>query len=311
MITENFNFLSANGKTQIHAVRWIPDDRQYHSILQITHGMIEFIERYEKFAEFMTSQGYLVVGHDHLGHGQSVTSEAEWGYIGEPSPSDLLVADMHKLRTITQEEHPNLPYFMLAHSMGSYMIRKYLYYHNENLSGAIIMGTGFMPAIVPITGKIVVKTMSIFKSWHYRSKMVQSLSFDKPYKRYDLTGANAANSWLTKDEEIVKWYYADPRCTFSFTINGYQSLFEAVQFDCKQSTVNGYRKDLPLFIVSGADDPVGNMGIGVKKVYDMMKKAEILDVTYKLYEHDRHEILNETDKEVVYSDILAWLEVHK
>lgn len=311
MRAENFGFLSADGKTTIHAVKWIPDSGEFDAILQITHGMIEYIERYIPFAEFLTSKGFLVVGHDHLGHGQSVSTQEDWGYVGLPNPSDLMVADIHTLRTTIQSEYPGKPYFMLGHSMGSYMLRKYLAFHNENLSGAIIVGTGMVPAGTCRLGLFVARFLSIFRGWHYRSKFVANSAFGKPYRRYDLTGKDTANSWLTKDENVVKAYYSDPRCTFMFTVNGYTALFEAVLFDGKPGNAAKLPKTLPLFIVSGQDDPVGDMGAGVKKVYNMYNDAGIEDITYKLYENNRHEILNELDKEKVFSDILAWMNVRK
>ena len=309
MKTENFTFLSSDGKTNIHAVKWSPDDGQYQAILQITHGMVEYIERYEEFAEFLTNRGYLVVGHDHLGHGASVVSKEEWGYFAQENPSDKVVADMHQLRTIIQGENEGVPYFMFGHSMGSYMLRKYLAFHNDNLRGAIICGTGYMDVKVPRLGMKVARFMAFFLGWHHRSKFIQKLSYDKPYQRYDLTGKDVTNTWLSKNEENVRKYYSDPRCTFLFTLNGYLGLFEAVEFSCRQENIEKVPKKLPLFIISGEDDPVGNNGVGVKTVYDMFMKAGMKDMTYKLYENDRHEILNETDREDVYNDIVSWLNV--
>lgn len=309
MNKEEFTFLSADKKTNIHAVKWIPDDGNYKAILQITHGMVEFIERYEKFATYLTENGFLVVGHDHLGHGESVTTKDDWGYIGEGT-SDWMVEDMNTLRTTIQGENPGVPYYMMGHSMGSYMLRKYLGKYSQGIQGAIIMGTGYMPEGTVKLAMNLAKFFAVFRGWRFRSKMIQSASYDKPYKKYDCYGNDPTNSWLTKDPEIVKWYYNEPKCTFMFTLNAYKALFEAVLESCSEDCVNRVNKDLPIFIVSGAEDPVGNLGEGVMKVYDMFKASGTKDVTYKLYENDRHEILNETDKEVVYSDILAWLNVH-
>lgn len=311
MITEEFSFPSKDGRTKVHAVKWMPDSGEFHAILQITHGMVEYIERYIPFAEFLTQKGFLVVGHDHIGHGESVTSKEEWGYFGRPNPSDLLVGDMHTLRTSVQKVYPGIPYFMLAHSMGSYMLRKYLALYSEGLRGAILMGTGFVPVNKTKMGMAVAKTIAVFRGWHYRSKMVANGVFGKPYKRFDLTGKTLNNSWLTKDEAIVKKYYSDPKCSFTFTLNGYMGLFEAALFTCSLENMKRIPKKLPLLLVSGADDPVGDMGVGVKKVYYMMQEAGMEDVTYKLYENDRHEILNELDKQRVYEDIHAWLNVHE
>lgn len=306
---ESFSFLSADRKSKVHAVRWIPEDGAYHVILQITHGMVEYIERYRDFAEFLNQQGVMVVGHDHIGHGESVAEQKDWGYFTEPNPSDVLVEDMHMLRQLTQEANPGVPYFMLGHSMGSYMLRKYLAIHGEGLRGAIIMGTGCMPDSITKMGLIVVKILSKLFGTRHRSRFVQRLTYDKPYKQYDLTGKDISKSWLTKDEEIVQTYYNDPKCTFRFTLNGYQGLMEAVLFDNQRENIERVPKSLPLFFVSGADDPVGNCGKGVKQVYDKFDMAEKEDITWKLYENDRHEILNETDRDIVYHDIWVWMNV--
>ncbi len=309
MNTTNFTFLSNDGKTAVHAVKWMPEDTNIKAILQISHGMVEFIERYVVFAEFLTAQGYMVVGHDHIGHGASVASKEDWGYFCEGNPSDVVIEDMHKLRTLIQEEYPQYPYFMLGHSMGSFMLRKYLAFHPEKLRGAIIMGTGFIPAGLTRVALGLTACVTKIRGSKHRSKLIQSLAFGADYKDFDMTGEQPEKSWLTKDVEVVKTYYNEPRCTYMFTVNGYKGLFEAVQFSCNPENTAKIPKKLPVFIVSGEQDPVGGLGKGVKQVYDMHKECGALDVTYKLYEDDRHEILNETDKQVVFEDILAWMNV--
>lgn len=307
MKTENLKFQSKDNKTMIDAVCWIPDNGEYHSVLQIAHGMVEYKERYEPFAKFLTEQGFMVVAHDHLGHGESVRSQDDWGYMEEKDPSGTLVEDMHTLRTMFQKENPGKPYFILGHSMGSYMLRKYLAKYGEGLDGAIVMGTGSIPDGTTKLAIALTKCMAKIHGWRYRSTFVQNLTYGRPYKKFDVTGKDAKNSWLTKDEEIVKAYYAHPKCTFQFTLNAYLGLFEAVLFDNQPKNIDKIPKDLPILLVSGEEDPVGDLGVGVKRVYHMFKKAGIQDVICRLYKNDRHEILNETDKEVVYGDILLWL----
>ena len=309
MVTNNFTFLSNDGKTAVHAVKWLPDDGVYKAILQISHGMVEFIERYIPLAEFLTSKGYMVVGHDHIGHGQSVASKEDWGYFCDDNPSDIVVEDMHKLRSMIQEENPDVPYFMLGHSMGSFMLRKYLSVHNDNLRGAIIMGTGFIPEMMTNMALKLTAVITKLRGTKYRSKLIQSLAFGADYKGFDMTGEKPEDSWLTKDVNIVKAYYNEPRCTYMFTVNGYKGLFEAVNFSCNPENAAKIPKKLPLFIVSGEQDPVGGLGKGVKEVYDMYKATGLFDLTYKLYENDRHEILNETDRQTVYRDLLVWMNV--
>lgn len=302
-----FTFPSKDQKTQIHAIKWIPEDGQYDAILQITHGMVEFIERYTPFAEFLIKNRFMVVGHDHLGHGASVNSKDDWGYFAPGDPSSLLVEDMHQLRTIIQGENPGVPYFMLGHSMGSYLLRRYLSVHGEGLHGAIIMGTGFVDPGTAGMGSKVSSIVAKFKGWKYRSKLVSSMAFGAAYKDYDMTGSDPEKSWLTKNTEIVKWYYNEPRCTYLFTLNGYKGLFDTVSYTCKQENVDKIPKDLPVFIVSGQRDPVGDAGAGVEKVNEMFKSAGIKDLSMKLYENDLHEILNELDKDVVFNDLLQWM----
>ena len=309
MNKQEFHFLSKDGVSEIHAVKWLPDDGQYKAILQITHGMVEYIERYEGFAKFMTSNGYMVVGHDHVGHGHSVSSSEDLGFFPDNNPSDVLVEDMNTLRQMIQKENPDVPYFMFGHSMGSYMLRKYLSRYNENLRGAIICGTGFMPPRTTKMGLALVKVIRKFRGNHYRSKFVTNLTYDKYYKNFNMDGTVPKDSWLTRDQDVVNAYYADPLCSYRFTVNGYVGLLEAVLYDCYQENVDKIPDKLPIFIISGSQDPVGALGSGVVKVYDMFKKSGKNDVTYKLYEGMRHEILNEIGKEEVREDILAWTNV--
>lgn len=310
MKKEVFTFPSIDGKTNIHAVKWLPDSGNYKAILQITHGMIEYIERYEPFAEFMTDNGYMVVGHDHLGHGESVTTKDDWGFFADvDSPSDYLVEDMHGLRSLVQKDNPGVPYFMFGHSMGSYLLRKYLSVHNDNLRGAIICGTGYSAENTTKMGITATKLMKKLKGSHGRSRLLRDLTYDKYYKKFDMFGKDPSNSWLTRDEAIVKKYYADPKCTFLFTVNGYAGLTEAVLYACRQENVDKIPNRLPIFIVSGADDPVGGCSEGVMKVVEMFKTSGKEDLTYKLYDGCRHEILNEIGKEQIYADLLAWMNV--
>lgn len=303
-----FYYPSSDAVTQIHAVEWIPE-REVKAILQICHGMVEYVERYDRFASFLAEKGYYVVGNDHLGHGKSVQSEEEYGFFHEKNGNQCVIEDIRRLQEETMQKYPGVPYFMMGHSMGSYMLRKYLTIHNDDLRGAIIMGTGCVPDNTTKLGINVCKFLAKIFGWHHRSKLVESLSFGGPYKKYDLSGKTLSNSWLTKDEDIVKFYYSEPRCTFKFTLNGYLGLMEAVLYDNQLENVKKVPNKLPIFIVSGQDDPVGDNGVGVKKVYDLFKEAGSLDITYKLYENDRHEILNETDRDKVYADLLAWMRV--
>lgn len=311
MITEEFSFPSKDGKTTIHAIKWMNDEKQYRAILQVTHGMIEYIERYTAFAEFLTGHGFLVVGHDHLGHGESIMSAADYGYFAEVRhPSDILVDDMHTLRTLIQKGKEGVPYFMFAHSMGSYLLRKYLTKYPKKLSGAILCGTGYLPWTTTTMGLMVVRACQAIKGAHFRSPGITKMTYGASYRKFDMTGQDLTNSWLTRDTEMVAFYGKDPKCGYLFTVNGYQGLIETVKFDCKQKNVDLIPNELPIMLVSGEDDPVGDLGKGVRKVYRMFQKSKKEDVTCKLYPKMRHEIINEIGKEEVYQDILNWMENH-
>lgn len=300
---EDFYFLSSNGKTTVHGIKWFPDDGNYAAILQISHGMCEHIERYDEFASFVASYGILVVGHDHVGHGESVESKDDYGYFGN-HPSDILVNDMHKVREFTKNDKP---YFMMAHSMGSYLLRKYLSIYGTGLSGAILMGTGYISQPVITFGIGVSKLQGCIMGKKHRSKLLRELSYSKPYKKFDCYGKNPSKSWLTKDIKEVKQYFNDSMCAFTFTCNGYLGLFEAVAYSCKKSNAARIPKDIPIMLISGDNDPVGDLGKGVKKVELMYRNVGIRSVECKLYRGDRHEILHEIDKEDVYRDVVVWL----
>lgn len=307
MIQENFEFLSADGKTKIHAVKWTNDQKEYSAILQITHGMQEYIERYREFAEFLTQRGFLVVGHDHLGHGESVSSPDEYGFFTEKNPSNTLIRDMHTLWMLVQKENRGMPYFMLGHSMGSYLLRKYLTLNSSRICGAVIVGTGCMPDVSMKLGMQICRRLGKTRGWHYRSPLVKKLSFMGPYRKYDVKGRKTEKNWLTKDIQIAEKYYKDPKCRFDFTVNGYYGLMETVYYDNQPKNTAKIRKTLPILLISGDKDPVGDMGKGVKKVYRQYQDAGLSDVTMRLYENDRHELLNEMDRSDVYEEIYTWL----
>ena len=309
MIKNEFTFLSSDKKTNIHAITCLPKDGKYTRVFQMLHGMYEYIERYLPFFEFLTTKGFVVVGHDHLGHGQSINSKEDLGYFGEPNPNDLLIQDIHTLRLITQKKYPNLPYFMAGHSIGSYLLRQYVCLYNDDLAGIILLGSGFLSSCITSMGIVFCKVMSCFKGTHHRSKLAKKLSMGGgAYKKYDMEKKDLNNSWISRDPNVVKIYNEDEKVNFEFTLNGFLCSTQTIHYSCNPSNVSKIKKDLPILFVSGDCDPVGDNGEGVKKAYEMMKMVGSIDVTMKLYKNYRHEVLNELNKEDVYEYILAWLE---
>lgn len=298
-----FYYPSRDDVTKIHAIEWIPEG-EVTAVLQMCHGMVEYIDRYHEFADFLTKHGVYVVGHDHLGHGKSVVSQEKLGFFHETDGNAYVIADIQQLRMQTAKKYPGVPYFIMGHSMGSFLVRQYLGLYSGGLSGAIIMGTGEQPSLVVNAGKLVCKIIAAIKGWDYRSKFVNNLAVGAYEKKM---GA----AWLSKNPENVKKYHEDPLCGFVFTVNAYYHMFSGIAKMNQQEKEGKVAKSLPLLFVAGKDDPVGNYGKGVENVYNKYKKCGYQDVQLKLYEEDRHEILNEEDKDVVFQDILAWLEIRK
>lgn len=297
-----FYFPSKDGETKIHAIEWIPKG-EIRAGLQIVHGMTEHIMRYDEFASYLAERGIYVVGHSHLGHGKSVTGPEKMGYFHAPDGNACVIGDIHELRTKTQAKYPEVPYFMMGHSMGSFLLRQYLGNYSEGLTGAIIMGTGDQPDIALGAGRLVCKVAAAFKGWEYRCGFVNNLvtgSFEK----------KLGKGWLSRNEENVKAYEEDPLCGFVFTLNAFYHMFEGMAKMNAQEKSGKLPKELPMFFVAGSEDPVGASGKGVQAVYRRYLSKGVKDVNIKLYEGDRHEILNEEDRSVVYKDIFEWLTNH-
>ena len=301
----NFYYPSSDKLTQIHAIEWIPEG-EIKAVLQISHGMVEYIDRYDRFARYLNENGIYVVGNDHLGHGESVVSDDKHGYFAKENGNWCVIEDINELRRITGEKYPDKPYFMLGHSMGSFLIRQYMMIYGQGLSGVIVMGTGSQPAATLKGAKAICKTLSAFKGWEHRSSFLNNMAFAAYNKKFE--PARTRSDWLTKDEAIIDSYNGDPWCSFIFTLNGFFNMFNGIEYIQNPSNIKNTPKDYPILLVSGADDPVGDFGKGVKTAYDAYIQNGITNVEMKLYENDRHELINETDYEKVYSDLKEWIE---
>lgn len=302
---KEFYYQSKDGCTQIHAIEWIPEG-EVKAVLQIAHGMVEFIDRYDRFANFLTSQGFYVVGNDHLGHGKSVSDESQLGYFAKKDGNLCVIGDIHQLREDTIKKYPDVPYFLLGHSMGSFLARQYIEMYGDGLKGAIIMGTGSQPNSTLKMGMNLTSLMMKIKGDHHRSKLVNNMALGSYNKSFE--PSRTKNDWLTKDEKIVDAYEANPLNQFMFTVNGYNNMFKGMLFAQTKENLDKIPKELPILVVSGENDPVGEFGKGPKTVAETYKNIGIKDVTLKLYPDDRHEILNELDKETVDKDLLQWME---
>ncbi len=301
---EHFTYPSSDGKTMIHAICWRPEGK-VQGVLQIVHGMQEFIDRYDSFARFMAEHGFVVVGNDHLGHGGSVRSEKYFGYFAQKDGNGCVLQDIRCLQELTQEKYPDIPYIMLGHSMGSFLCRQYLCRNGDTLSGAVISGTAFHPGPECDMGLLLCRLLARFKGWMYRSRLITWISMGAYNKK--IRPLRTDKDWLTRDEAVVNAYIADRRTQDNFTLNGYLGLFTALKDLTRRKMLEQMPKKLPILFIAGEEDPVGAYGAGVKKVVQQFEKLGMENVKMILYPHDRHEVLNELDRETVFQDVYDWI----
>lgn len=309
MKKEEFFYDSRDGISKLHAVRYTPDNQEcICGVVQVVHGMSEYIERYEELAEYLTGHGYVVTGEDHMGHGKSVGPKNIYGYFCEKDPVTTLVRDVHRLKKRTQELYPEVPYVMLGHSMGSFIVRIYMCRYGTGINGAIILGTGMQTMSLLRASKVTAAVQKFVMGSDHVSNFIDKAGFggynqeiENPRTKYD---------WLTRDEAKVNEYIADPLCGFVFTVNGFETLFELISRQYRVEDLKRIPKKLPVLILSGSDDPVGEYGKGVQRTYESLRNAGLENVGMKLYQGARHELLNETNRAEVMSDINRWLNVN-
>ena len=304
MVRNEFTFLSADGKTPIHAVEWLPEG-QARAVLQISHGVSEYILRYEPFAEYLTDRGFAVAGHDHLGHGQSVAEGSARLYFGPRGSWNWVVDDIDQRRNLAKAKFPQVPYFLMGHSMGSFLARTYLIRYPGAVDAAVIMGTGQMSPAIIAGGKAVAAEEAHRVGEDQTSSLVDKLAFGAYNKRFapNRTGFD----WLSLNQDNVDRYMADPLCGGNATIGLFREMLGGLSFIAKPENLKRMNLNIPVLFISGEMDPVGDCGKGVKRAFESFRKAGVRDVSLKLYPELRHEILNETCRETVYEDIYQWL----
>lgn len=302
---EEFYFDSRDGAHKIHAIRWVPETQKPVCILQIVHGMSEYIDRYDDFANYLADKGILVVGDDHLGHGKSVNPGEPYGYFCKEDAPTVLVRDEHRLKKMMQEKYPGVPYLILGHSMGSFITRNYLMRYGSGINGALIVGTGMQSKPVLMCARALAAIEKVFCGDKHVSKLVDKAAFGVYNKKIETP--KTSFDWLSRNEDNVRRYIDDPLCGFIFTVNGFQTLFKLIYNLHDTEKLKKMPVNLPVFFLAGEDDPVGNYGKSVEMVYKSFCEIGMENVQIKLYPKDRHELLNEVDKEDVYADIYRWI----
>lgn len=295
----------SKGAGKIHGCRWSPEGEP-KAVVQILHGIAEFVERYDDFANFLTQHGFLVVAEDHMGHGQSINGGGIQGYFH--GGWFTAVGDSLQLMADIKAEYPHLPYILFGHSMGSFMARTILCkYPQCGLSAAVICGTGWQPAFA-LPALIKVMDGICKKNETKPSESLQKLIFggynrkvEHPRTEYD---------WLTRDAKIVDEYIAHPLCGFTASAGFLRDMIKGIHFIEQKENLKNMNKQLPVFFIAGGDDPVGSYGKGVYTAAEEFKKAGMEDVSIRIYPMGRHEILNEINRKDVYQDVLRWIEKH-
>ena len=303
-ILHEFRFPSCDCKNSIYVRQWLPDGAPI-GVVQLCHGIAEHINRYDDFAQYLASNGFVVAGNDHLGHGQSVAKPEELGYFGEYGGWELVVGDMRKLYERLREQYYSLPIFILGHSMGSFLTRTYIIRYHDGPDGVILSGTGQQNALTVNGGLALANALIRRHGASYKSKKFNDFAFAGYNNHYK--PARTEFDWLSRNEENVDRYIADPLCGYCASVGVFRDMLTGVKYLSNPKNLARMNPDLPVYFISGDEDPVGEYGKGVLRAYNSFLSAGLSDVTLKLYHNDRHEILNELDREAVWSDVLNWL----
>ena len=301
---QDFYFQSSTGRTSIHALKCVPDGKP-RAVVQIAHGIAEHIDRYRPFMEFLADNGFVAAGNDHLGHGKSIRVPEEQGFFAEKDGWWRVVDDMDKLHDIMSNEYPELPYVLFGNSMGSFLTRTYLIKHPDKYDAVILSGTGHQSPALVLGGNAAASVMAKLNGAMGDGTKLDSLAFGSYLSKIE--NPRTKFDWLSRDAEQVDKYIADPLCGFVGKIGLYRDMMQGIKFITDKKNIAQMNKEKPVYLMSGDGDPVGDYGKGVERAYKAFCDAGLHDVFMRLYPGGRHEMLNETNKEQVYQDILNWL----
>ena len=302
----SFHFPSSDGLHQCFAREWIPQG-QPRAILQIVHGISEHTGRYDRVARYLAGHGILVCGADHLGHGKTA-KQGEFGYFAPKNGWSLVTDDVRQLRILQGKKYPGVPYFLLGHSMGSFLVRTFLCRYPGEVDGAILSGTGQESPLLITSAKALAGILCKIRGDKHRSPLIYKCSMGAYNDKFKPTRTKA--DWISRDEQAVDIYLADPLCSFSPTSALFRDMMGGLQYIASPSALSEMDPNTPVYIFSGEQDPVGAMGKSVKQVHGFFRDHGVTDLTLKLYPGGRHEMFNELNRQEVFDDLLHWLENH-
>ncbi len=288
----------------IHTLKgkiFIPEG-EIKGIFHLVHGMTEHIDRYDGFFDEFAKRGYVCCGYDNLGHGKTANNAEELGFIAHKKGYDYLMRDVKVFSDKIRKNYPNVPYILMGHSMGSFIVRGTAVNYVLDPDKLIICGTGG-PNIASGAGLLLTDIFKLLFGEKHISNIIDKTAFGTYNKRFEGT---SPYNWLTKDSEAIKKYSKDDYCTFKFTVSAMHDLVKLNRIANSRKFFRELDPKIPVLIVSGDSDPVGNYSKGVKKVYNKLKKGR--NVTLKLYKDGRHEIHNDTCKEEMIRDILEFID---
>ena len=299
----DFFFKSGSG-ARLHGCRWTPDS-QVRAVLQIVHGIAEYVERYDGFANFLNRQGILVVAEDHMGHGKSISQECPQGYFA--GGWQTAVDDTYRLTRDTMAEFRDVPFILFGHSMGSFMARTILAkYPDSGITAAVICGTGWQPAPVLAAGKAACALVCRAKGERAPSPLLQAMAFGTYNRKVEYP--RTPYDWISRDNSVVNAYKADPLCGFTPTAGLMRDMMEGIAYIQREENLAKMGKALPVLFIAGGDDPVGSYGAGVRTAAEAFRKAGMERVDVRIYPLCRHELLNEINREEIMDDVSRWID---
>lgn len=301
---ERQDYPSADGNHTVAAYLYTMPDVPVRAVLQLSHGMCEYVERYRHMAAWFAARGIAFAGNDHLGHG-ATAQQGEHGHYGEPGGREHLLNDLHAMNQQLHERFPGLPVIFYGHSMGSFYARWYAEVFPESIDLLVLSGTAG-PSVINTLGKWLAALTARIRGPRYVSDLIVQMSFGQYCKRIE--NPATPHDWLTRDPAVPAVYGKDPLCMFRFTASTYREMLTVLCHVSTKRWAKAMPKALPVLLVSGDGDPVGDYGAGVRAVWAMLGDAGVQDLTCQIWEGGRHEMHNETNKEDVFDYVLTWIE---